>query len=194
MVNAVQTHRDCSVSTAILSISRVVPIIAAAISRIPLSGAVERLERRGVDQREIIDPQEAGVDQRLLGGCEAPRRPLRRRGSRLAPFRAPAASATARAARRPTGTGCATTAPARPCRAPSPLRRSRRRGRGRRPCGGSPRAAENPFRQTAATSGRTDSNSLATTVATPSKWPGRASPSQRSDTPETWILVAKPCG
>ena len=40
-------------------------------------------------------------------------------------------------------------------------------------------------------SGCTASSSLATTVATPSKWPGRASPSQRSDTPLTLIFVAK---
>ena len=39
------------------------------------------------------------------------------------------------------------------------------------------------FSPNTATSGRTASNSLATTVATPSKWPGRAAPSQRSRQP-----------
>jgi hypothetical protein len=50
------------------------------------------------------------------------------------------------------------------------------------------------FSPNRATSGRTESSNLATTVATPSKWPGLASPSQRSETPETWIEVEKPSG
>ena len=37
-------------------------------------------------------------------------------------------------------------------------------------------------------------NSLATTVATPSKWPGRAAPSSPSLTPPTGSCVAKPAG
>ncbi len=37
-------------------------------------------------------------------------------------------------------------------------------------------------------------NSLATTVATPSKWPGRDAPSQRSLTPRTDTVVAGGAG
>ncbi len=42
--------------------------------------------------------------------------------------------------------------------------------------------------------GRTWLNSFDTTVATPSKWPGRAAPSSPSLTPATETLVAKPSG
>ncbi len=37
-------------------------------------------------------------------------------------------------------------------------------------------------------------SSLATTVATPAKWLGRAAPSSSPDTPDTVTVVAKPSG
>ena len=147
---------------------------------------VERLERRGIDQREIIDPREAARRRSdCLRFVEAPRRPACRRGSRRAPLRALAARRqrllplVGRQDRR-----CATTGRGRRPRARSARRRSRP---------AMPRSATmrritascwKSFSPNSATSGRTASSSLATTVATPSKWPGRASPSQRSDTPD----------
>ncbi len=45
-----------------------------------------------------------------------------------------------------------------------------------------------------AMSGMTWLKSLHTTVATPSKWPGREAPQKLALTPETAILLAKPSG
>jgi hypothetical protein len=45
-----------------------------------------------------------------------------------------------------------------------------------------------------ATSGVVWVNSLATTVATPTKWPGRAIPSRRSETAPTVTVVENPAG
>ena len=41
------------------------PIAAAAIRRMRPCRRIERLERRGIDQREIIDSREAGIDERI---------------------------------------------------------------------------------------------------------------------------------
>ena len=50
------------------------------------------------------------------------------------------------------------------------------------------------FSPNSARSGRTCANSLATTVATPSKWPGREAPHSPSPSPATETVVAKPVG
>ena len=175
-----------------LSISRVVPSRAAASRRRGRSGA-GRAQRLGIGQLDIVD-REARRDQRL---ARAGQRGVDRRRARSPLAATPSARGSA--------TACARSSVveidvARRQREPVVLALRRhaddldRPYRGRRPCGGSPRAAGNPSRRNSATSGRTWLNSLATTVATPSKCPGRAAPSSPSLTPATDMLVAKPSG
>ena len=149
-------------------------MVAAAISRIALAGMLERLERRSIDQRDIIDLEEAGIDQLLLGRGQRRRRPARRRriASRAA-FQRDRQRQRQLALVLPTDRRCATTGRGR-----------RRRARSATPTisTGEPRSAAirritascwKSFSPNRATSGATASSSLATTVATPSKWPGR---------------------
>ena len=59
------------VQTARLSIRRVVPMTAAAMRRISPCGLIQRLERGGVDQREIVDPQR--IRRRPATACRVER-------------------------------------------------------------------------------------------------------------------------
>ena len=186
---------ECTVRPRYCRSAACLPIIAAAIRRIVAARRVERLERRRIDQSDIIDAREAGALEALLRPRPAPSATglAGRIASRAASSACGSASALLPLVRRQ-DKHCATTARGRRRRGPSARRRSRRRGRGRRPSAGSPPAAGNPSRRTARRRAGPRSSSLATTVATPSKWPGRASPSQRSLTPDTLTVVAKPVG
>ena len=146
---------------------------------------VERLERRGVDRAR--HNRSSGSRRRpatASRSASAARDRRRRRGSRLARASSARGRATARCALVGRQVGVA--------RRQGEAVRSRTVGTPTISTG-RPRSATirritascwKSFSPNKATSGRTASSSLATTVATPSKWPGRASPSQRSDTPD----------
>ena len=126
-------------------------------------------------------------------GCPPARSPrallLRsRRKSRRPPRAAAAPHRSARRSRRDRALGRRQVPVARTHReairrARSARRRSRPAGRGRRPCAGSPPAAGSPSRRTRRRPAARCRSSFATTVATPSKCPGRNAPQRMSARP-----------
>ena len=155
---------------------------------------VERLERGRVDEREIIDPGEAGVAQarpRFMqaSATGAPPRMASRAASSACGRRQrllPLLSGQIDVARRE---GEAV----RP-RAPSDTPTISTRSRGPRPSGGSPRAAGSPFRRTARRPA--EPRSAAWRRLSRRRRNGPAAPRLPSSsvTPPTLTDVAKPCG
>ena len=107
-------------------------------------------------------------------------------------LRAPAAARARGVALRPRGRRCATTAPDRPRHGRSARREGRDRRSGRGSCGAGPQPAARPSGRSTRPAGRTMLNSFRQTVATPRKWPGRASPSAPACSTST--QVAYPSG
>ena len=172
-----------------LSISRVPPIRAATSRRAGRFAELgQRREAVGIGQLGIVDAGETAVEQRLFERRQrraATGSPPSIRGDRLAHRARQRRGARAVSAAR--GSGCGSTARARRPRAPSARRgspsacgRTRSRSRAMRRITAS---CCQSFSPNSARSGRTWLNSLHTTVATPSKWPGREAPHSPSLTP-----------
>ena len=148
---------------------------AAPVRRVASSRVV------GVDEVEPIQTTgPARRRARARAAASTASRPARRgrAAGRAAPGKARAPAARCVGA---TGSGCGWTGRAR-----RPRARSARRlivhaaGRGRAPSAGSARAAGSPSRRRTQRSGRVRCSSLATTVSTPAKWPGRLAPSRQA--------------
>ena len=96
--------------------------------------------------------------------------------------------------RRTTGTRCGSTSRPRRARGRAGTRPPPPGGRGRRSCAAPPRAAGRPCARSTRVHGPTIENSLATTVVTPSKWPGRLAPQRPRVSPSTCTVVCAPAG
>jgi hypothetical protein len=156
--------------------------------------AFERLERRGIDQREIVDPRKSGAFRSNFFAPNERRATGLPLEDRLARASSAAGKRQRAFARRRQDRRCATTARGRRRRAPSARRRSRRPARGPRPSAGSPRAAGNPSRRTR----RHRAAPRAAAWRPPSR-PRRNGPAAPrlpalADTPDTLTVVAKPAG